>query len=452
MLPDVVLLAIFDFCVVEDRYTKSEIEAWQLLVHVCRQWRRVVFESPRRLNLRLFCSTNTQTPVRDTLDIWPALPLLIQGSTRQPGGLDNIIAALERSDRVYDITLGDFSRSLLEDVSTAMQKPFPELTFLLLDASEMATVIPDSFLGGSAPRLQGLWLERIPFPGLPKLLLSTTHLTDLSLRGIPHSGYFSPEEIVTALSTLVSLHSFWLEFQSPRSLPGQESRRPPPLTRLDLPVLDSLIFKGVSEYLEDLVARIDAPLLFTLGITLFNQIVFDTPQTIQFIGRTPGSKALGEARFVFEGDAAVVQLSSQIPTSKDAILVRIPCRQFDWQVSSLEQICTSWLPLIFALEDLYIYKDRYSPLACKDNMEHTLWLELFHPFTGVKNLYLSAEFSPSIAPALQELAGGRTTEVLPALKNIFLEGLQPPGPEGIVKFVAARQLSGHPITVSLWNR
>ena len=90
--------------------------------------------------------------------------------------------------------------------------------------------------------------------------------------------------------------------------------------------------------------------------------------------------------------------------------------------------------------------------SLQDNMEHTLWLELLHPFTGVKDLYLSAEFSPSIAPALQELAGGRTTEVLPALKNIFLERLQPPGPEGIVKFVAARQLSGHPITVSLWNR
>ena len=437
---------------VEDQHTKNEIEAWQLLVHVCRRWRSVVFGSPRRLNLRLVCATKTQTPVKDTLDIWPALPLLIQGSTRQPGGLDNIVAALERSDRVYDITLGDFSRSLLEDVSTAMQKPFPKLTFLSLDAFEMATVIPDSFLGGSAPRLQGLWLERIPFPGLPKLLLSTTHLTDLSLRGIPHSGYFSPEAIVAALSTLVSLHSFWLEFQSPRSFPGQESQRPHPLTRLDLPVLDSLIFKGVSEYLEDLVARIDAPLLFTLGITLFNQIVFDTPQTTQFIGRMPGSKALGEARFVFEGDAAVVQLSSQIPTSKDAILVRIPCRQFDWQVSSLEQICTSWLPLLPAVEDLYIYEDRYSPLACKDNMEHTLWLELLHPFTGVKDLYLSAEFSPSIVPALQELVGGRTTEVFPALKYIFLERFQPPGPEGIVKFVAARQLSGHPISVSLWKR
>jgi hypothetical protein len=34
----------------------------------------------------------------------------------------------------------------------------------------------------------------------------------------------------------------------------------------------------------------------------------------------------------------------------------------------------------------------------------------------------SDEFVPRIAPALQELVGGRTTEVLPALENILLQG------------------------------
>jgi hypothetical protein len=48
----------------------------------------------------------------------------------------------------------------------------------------------------------------------------------------------------------------------------------------------------------------------------------------------------------------------------------------------------------------------------------------------------------------------RMTEVLPILQNIFLEELQPSGPvqEGIGQFVAARRLSGHPITVSSWVR
>jgi hypothetical protein len=81
-------------------------------------------------------------------------------------------------------------------------------------------------------------------------------------------------------------------------------------------------------------------------------------------------------------------------------------------------------------------------------------LDLLLPFTAVKNLYLSKEFAPGIAAALQELVGGRITEVLPSLQNIFVEGLEPSGPfqENIGQFVAARQLSGHPIAISVWDK
>jgi hypothetical protein len=43
-------------------------------------------------------------------------------------------------------------------------------------------------------------------------------------------------------------------------------------------------------------------------------------------------------------------------------------------------------------------------------------------------------------------------EVLPSLQNIFIEGLEPVGPlqENIGHFVAARQLSGRPVTISVW--
>ena len=77
-------------------------------------------------------------------------------------------------------------------------------------------------------------------------------------------------------------------------------------------------------------------------------------------------------------------------------------------------------------------------------------LEILLPFTAVKNLYLTWETAPRIAPALQELVGGRTMEVLPMLKKVFFEVYR--HSEGIRKFVAARQLSGHPITVSSWQR
>jgi hypothetical protein len=56
-------------------------------------------------------------------------------------------------------------------------------------------------------------------------------------------------------------------------------------------------------------------------------------------------------------------------------------------------------------------------------------------------------------PALQELVEGRTTEVLPILQNIYMENYQSSGPvqEGIRRFVAARQGTGHPMAVSRWD-
>jgi hypothetical protein len=109
------------------------------------------------------------------------------------------------------------------------------------------------------------------------------------------------------------------------------------------------------------------------------------------------------------------------------------------------------LPTISTTEDLHIYPDPYSEPHWQDNIEDSLWLELLHPFIAVKNLYLSEEFAPLIVPALQELVGDRTIEVLPILKNLFLEELRPSGPvhEGIGKFIVARELSGLPITVFL---
>ena len=232
MLPDDVLLSIFDFCASEHE-TRFKL-VWETLVHVCRRWRSLVFGSPRSLNLQLLCTSNTLA--RNMLDVWPPLPLYIM-SIWPYANVDNIIALLEHRNRVCRIYIRDISSLDLEKVLAAMQEPFPELTRLTLRSFEIATaVLPDSFLGGSAPRLRFLNFLGIPFPGLPKLLLSATHLTYINLFGIPHSGYFSPEAMATALSTLTSLKDLHLKFKSPLSLPDRASRRLPPLTPIVVPV------------------------------------------------------------------------------------------------------------------------------------------------------------------------------------------------------------------------
>ena len=389
-----------------------------------------------------------------TLDIWPAFPIVIRCFEVYPiENLDNIVVILEHRNRVRQITVEFASSSSSETVFEAMQVQFPELTHLQLwSAQNTGPVVPDSFLGGSAPRLRFFDLYQISFPGLPNLLLSATHLVTLRLHRIPHSGYFSPEALVTALSTLTSLEEFQLQFQSPLSSPDRASRRPPAPTRFVLPVLTYLSFKGVGEYLEDLVSRIDAPRLNGLFITFFIQILFDTPQLIQFISCTSNLKVLEKAHVSFSFSTARVKFSS--PTSK--LQVDIPCNGLDWQVSSLEQVCTSCLPPLFTLEDLYITEGRFGESDWQGNVDNTLWLELLRPFTAVENLYLSLEFARLIGPTLQELVGGRTTEVLPFLHNIFVEELltSDPIPEGIHQFInqfITMRQAGHTIAVSHWD-
>ena len=382
------------------------------------------------------------------LDVWPLFPIVIRHFARPKLGGDNIIAALERNDRVCQITLKLDQQ--WETVLDAMQEPFPVLTHLILSSViEIARVVPDSFMGGFVPRLQYLELDHVPFLGLPKLLLSATDLVHLILRRTPHSGYFSPEAIVTCLSTLPRLERFYLKFESPRSRPNGETRHLLPPTRTVLPALIELYFTGVSEYLEDFVARIDTPVLDCLDIILFHQLIFDTPQFTQFISRTPTLQVHGRA--VVDFSHLGVRVTFPKTFSSYHLSLKILCKHPEWQLSSMAQICTSFFPqsLIHMVERLFIREKSYSKLEWQDDIEDSQWLELLHSFTAVKELYLSKEFTPRIVPYLQELVGGRTTEVLPALQSLLLEEIYPSGPvrETIGKFVAARRLSDHPVAI-----
>ena len=466
-LPDEILLEIFDFCVVVNqdfpnsdaqppivtsgRDMQRQSKSWHSLVHVCRRWRAIVFKSAHRLNLQLVCTP--VTPAKVTLDIWPPLPLLIYGDV-SIFGADNIIVALKHSDRVCSIDLNVGSLQL-ENVLTAMQVPFPELTDLSLTLKDAtASVIPDSFMGGSAPRLRLLCLDAIPFPALPNLLLSTTHLIDLRLLNIPHSGYISPEAMATCLSVLTRLEKLFIGFKSPQSFPDQESRPPQPPTHSVVPALRSFWFKGANEYLEELVAHIDAPRCSRFSTTFFNDIDFDTPKLIQFISRTLTSRAYDEAHLVFHSREALVRFQSQPGSfSREMVVVKILCQVPDWQLSSLAQICAlSWY-LLSTVKNLYIYEKIHSQLDWEDDTENIRWLEVLLPFTAVKNLHLSKQFVPRLAPALEKLTGDRTTYVLPTLQNLLLEGFLPSETvqEGIKQFTSARQLINRPVAISVWN-
>jgi hypothetical protein len=457
ILPDDVLLEIFDHYMTPPlsyAYGMEHADAWHKLVHVCQRWRYVVFDSPLRLDLRLLCTG--RTPVTNMLHIWPALPIVISATLPLPvSGVTNIISTLQQHNRVCTIRIYGVPNSPWKELA-AMQEPFPALTELwLVSLDTNVTVLPDSFLGGSAPRLKTLYLFGVPFPGLPKLLLSTHNLVRLYLWRIPRSGYISPSAMVTALSTLTSLEEFHLGFWSSRSQADRASRRPPPLTRVALPALTSLQFTGDSEYLEDFVSRLEAPLLSRTEITFFTQLTFDTPLLRHFISRLATFKTAYQAYIMSHDNTVQVSLYLRNRADEEeagvTVILSISCEPLDWQISSLAQVCNTSLPPLPTLErlDIDIYTDRDLLLEWQDDMEDSQWLELLPPFTSVKDLDLSEASVPFVAPALQELSGERVTEVLPALQNLFLTGSQPSGPvkQAIGKFIATRQLFGYPVTV-----
>ena len=475
-MPDLVLLKTFDFYLHEE-----DIEAWHTLVHVCQKWRILVFGSPRRLDVRLLCTH--RAPARKMLDIWPQFPIVTSCDGHGRKGVwlesctDNLIAALEHNDRVCELDLNIVFSTIWEDLFPALQQPFPVLTRVKLhQITPIPWELPDLFLGGSAPpHLQTLILDQIQFPGLPRLLSSATHLVSLKLLQLSDLGRMSPEAMASCLSMLNMLEILQIEF-STSSPSYQRSQHPPQQSRALLPVLSQLHYLGIGEYLEDLVARIDAPLLEKLILT-FDYPIFDSFQLIHFVERTTKLKALDEARLVFSGcDSSIT-----FPQIIDGRLeLEISYGVSDGRFSILMRVCAVSLPRVFipAVKHLYIQNRSFLPRcifpavtllhrsiekvlewqqlwqgAWRGQADNSQWLELLQPFTAVRDLYISREFVPKIAPALQELVGERVTEVLPALQTLFFEEPLSPGPdqEAIEEFISARRLAGYPIDVSIWD-
>jgi hypothetical protein len=356
-------------------------------------------------------------------------------------------ASIVRPKRVCQIILISLTSLQLQRLALVMQEQFPALTRLVLEViygTPPAFVLPVWF----APRLQYLSLKSIPFPTLPELLLSATHLVDLTLLNIPHSGYISPEAIVSGLAVLANLRNLHIEFESPLSRPTWESRLPPPPTRTVLPSLICFEFHGSSEYLEDLVAQIDTPLLNWIVIQFFHQLIFNIPQLAIFMRRTPAFETFNDAFMHFTFTRVEAGSSPVAPTFHETFRLTILCEKLNQQLLSLAQVFTLFFPSIDKVE--YLTIDGFRE-CWEDVTENVLWLEFFQQFTAVKHLSVSNLFAKCIARALQKLVG---EDILPALESLALEEFRSSGPvrEAIGKFVAARELSGHPVAVSDWNR
>jgi len=135
--------------------------------------------------------------------------------------------------------------------------------------------------------------------------------------------------------------------------------------------------------------------------------------------------------------------------------LHIICGELDRQISSLAQICSSSFLLISALEELEVREhNEVTSSHWKVDIENAQWLELLKPFTTLKNLYLTDEITRRVCGALQEVSGERANKVLPALRNLFVDGCRSfkHMEEAIKPLVTARRLPGHPVAIDHWRR
>ncbi|KAI0298753.1 hypothetical protein B0F90DRAFT_1818404 [Multifurca ochricompacta] len=283
------------------------------------------------------------------------------------------------------------------------------------------TTLPIGFLGGSTPRLRDVHLDGISFPTLPVLLLSTRNLVSLRLESIPMSGYFPPDTFAIGLSTTTQLEYLEVHFL-PQPPPARWSRNPPPRDRHVLPALTGFQFTGESGYLEDLVARINAPVLKRISITFFEELTCYIPRFSQFVRRAEELRSPRE-------------FSSEIS-----------CYEPDQQVPLLAHICEQFCDLFAGVErlEILLWSRWFDP---KEDVSEP-WIELFRPFKAVKRLDVTGTLVPSIASALERDTARYT---LPALRDLYLNAPQGSISTCIEPFITARKLSARPVSVYYWG-
>ena len=355
----------------------------------------------------------------------------------------NIRAALKHNNRVSKIKLENDGNLLLRHSLAEMQEPFPMLDYLdIRDRTEFYArppeILPDSFLGGSAPRLVHLGFGGIPFPGLPKLLLSANHLEDIYIWENP--PHISPEAMVASLCTMKHFQSLYIGFQLDSNY-HRASQLPHPITRIVLPALNRLRLECTVNYVEDLVAGLDAPSLELMEMLCLSSFDFDFSELPQFISRIEAFEISDQVQ-LFTGTGYFKFLLSISRKDRAEPLLTF--------IGHSETLWSALPPLQF--ERLEIHEGRPMSRDLEMDAESEL-RELSHRFTAVKDLFLDSMAAVRVGDALTTFAEESMTELFPALQNIFFEEFPrlPHIQEAIFQFIAARQFTDHPVTLHNWD-
>ncbi|KAI0291197.1 hypothetical protein B0F90DRAFT_1778838 [Multifurca ochricompacta] len=440
-LPDDVLLDIFDHHRSASLGDWVHMQGWYALAHTCQRWRQLVFASSLRLNLQLRCTFCMS--VVDMINNSPPFPLILDYGPRflktwDAEGEDGFLFALRHLQRASKIELSA-PESTLTKLTAAMVEAAPRLEYLSLHSQTTELILPKQFLDGYAPQLRHLILTGASLATLNPLLSSSTSLVSLVLERIPSSAYFSPDNLIVHISSMPQLRTLSISFLSAVPRPGFGSERflpPGPLARVELPVLKQLIYRGVSAYIEALLARIQTPLIDDIDITLFNQLTLSIPRICNFVHNLETSRST-RARIGFSETSAhvvIVAAVPQQPTDSTDIFLGVSCSQIDFQVSAMAQLCSGLSTSLAPIEELTLgfhhhhqnhQHHRYHWGRWPDEVEPAVWHALLAPFQRTCTLRVHVALAADLARALLQLPDIENGQLgvellLPELRTIVL--------------------------------
>ncbi|KAF8269976.1 hypothetical protein EI94DRAFT_1724025 [Lactarius quietus] len=450
-LNDDILLDIFNCDRLDNEYNWN-YQRWRDLSHVCQRWRHLIYKFAFHLRLQLFCTHGT--PILDMLDHSPSLPLYVyygySGRSMTVRDEMGLYHALQLHDRVLEISLR-LPPSMLHKCFALMDKHFPILERLHLSAESTADdittfTLPKAFL---APNLRLLELPGVSPPRRLRVLTSTVSLVTLELTDIQTSSYFRPRLLVARLSSLPQLKELSIGFSVPIPRPSTEREL---LGKMGTPVtlsnLTTLEFKGVSAYLERLVAQIRAPLLELLKITLFNQIAFALPHLSYLINNTEVFKAIKVTRVYFlRNMVSITPYHDKSRPLEGPFSISVRCKQLDWQIDCAAQICSGIIPGLSRVERLLLsfYEETMPAEWENSEIDGTTWYELLRSFVGVKVLYIHDGLLKELSRALQVDEVGSDPGFLPYLQEIAADA------NLFTSFIDTRRAVGCPVQFSPWS-
>jgi hypothetical protein len=122
-----------------------------------------------------------------------------------------------------------------------------------------------------------------------------------------------------------------------------------------LPNLRSFSFKGVTAYLEGLLARITTPVLFAFHVKFFNQLTFTVPRLLQFIRSSEDFvMTLTSLSLVFDPNFQVIilKMDGHRGSCGRSFDLWIKCRYLNWQVASAARLFHPRSPVLSVVEKL----------------------------------------------------------------------------------------------------